>query len=92
LIYLLDIIITYKYQAIKINFKGEYMVVTICNPSSPEAEAEGSRVGGQPELHREFQTSLGYIVRPHFKTRQNKTKQNKTKQNKKHPGASGSRL
>jgi hypothetical protein len=28
-------------------------VVQVCNPSSQEAETEGSQVGGQPELHRE---------------------------------------
>jgi hypothetical protein len=29
-----------------------------------------------------FQVSMGYIVRPCLKTKQNKTKQNKTKENK----------
>jgi hypothetical protein len=33
-----------------------------------EAEALGSCVQGQPELHRELQDSLGYIVKPSPKT------------------------
>jgi hypothetical protein len=53
------------------------------NPSTQEAEAGGSLwVQGQSGLQNEFQDSQGYIVRPGYKTKQNKTKQNKTKQNK----------
>lgn len=34
------------------------MVIHTCNPSPWEAEAEGSRVQEQPQLHREFQPEL----------------------------------
>jgi hypothetical protein len=33
-------------------------------PATQEAEAGRWRLGCWPELHREFQASLGYIARP----------------------------
>jgi hypothetical protein len=37
------------------------MVAQVCNPRNWEAEAGGSQVQGQPELHSEFQAKLDYI-------------------------------
>jgi hypothetical protein len=53
-------------------------VAHACNPSTQEAEAEGSQIQGQPILHSEFQVSLGYRVRHCLKINQKKT-QNKIK-------------
>jgi hypothetical protein len=56
------------------------MVVNTFNPSTWEAEPEGSLwVQGHLGLQNELQDS---IERHCLKTKQNKTKQNKTKQNK----------
>jgi hypothetical protein len=48
------------------------------NPSTGEAEAQGSPVQEQPGLHSEFEASPGFTVRPCLK----KTQQNKTKPQK----------
>lgn len=41
------------------------MVVQGYNTNTWEAEAGGSRIQGQPQLHRELKASLGYM-RPYF--------------------------
>lgn len=46
------------------------------DPHTGEAEAgEYLCLSGQPDLHREFKTSQGCVVRPCFKSKQAKTKQ-----------------
>jgi hypothetical protein len=46
------------------------------NPSTQDVEAGGSlRVGGQPELHSEFQASQSYIVRSYLKDKTSKQQQ-----------------
>lgn len=37
------------------------VVAFTCNSSTQEAETKGSGVQGQPQLHREFGDSLGYV-------------------------------
>lgn len=51
------------------------VVSPTCNPSSQEVEAGGFRVQGQPQLHPDFKTSLGYI-RHYF--RKNQKQRNKS--------------
>jgi hypothetical protein len=43
------------------------VVADICNPSTQDVETGGLRVQGYPVLHSEFETRLGYIVRPYLK-------------------------
>jgi hypothetical protein len=39
----------------------------LCNSSSWETKAGGSRVQNQPGLYSEFETSLGYVTKPCLK-------------------------
>lgn len=39
-----------------------------CNLSTQEADELEHMLKGQPELHREFQASLGYTVRSYLKS------------------------
>jgi hypothetical protein len=55
------------------------MVVHAYNLSMLEAEAG---VYGQPGLHRKFQSSLGYIVRPYLKNKQASKTNAKNKPNR----------
>jgi hypothetical protein len=48
------------------------MVTHAYNSSTPEAEAGGIQIQGQLWLHRQFQTSLGYRVKPCLKKEENK--------------------
>jgi hypothetical protein len=49
------------------------------NPSTWEAEADGSLTLSQPGLLNEFQDSQGYTEKNLSQTKQNKTKQNENK-------------
>lgn len=44
---------------------------SLCNTSTREAEAGGSRVKGQSLLHSEFKTHLGFLVRHCYKQKNN---------------------
>lgn len=43
------------------------MMAHVCSPSPLEAEAEGSKIQGHPELQREFEAILGYMKLLHNK-------------------------
>lgn len=45
-----------------------------CNPSSQEVKAGGFKVQGQPHLHLEFKTSLGYARHCFRKIKSKETK------------------
>jgi hypothetical protein len=48
------------------------MVTQCCNSRLLEAEVGGSSVRNQSGQCSQFKASLGYTVRPYFKTKQNK--------------------
>ena len=55
-------------------------MANVFDPSIQEAEAGGSLcVGGQPNLHREFQDTQGYMEKPCLKKPKKKKKKKKKK-------------
>lgn len=63
-------------RSLKACFLSWEVVAHVCNPSTWEAEAVGSLVGGQPGLQIKFWDSQGYIEKIYLKKtkRTNKTK------------------
>lgn len=50
--------------------------VHVCNPFTGEVKAEGSKVQGKPQLHKEFKASMG-CMRPCLKTEKKGKKERK---------------